>query len=87
MKTEQQIKDARTILCNKMSVIGMSTDQLTLLRGMSTALQWACEDGGKALQDLIDGRPMEVGKTAIQAAAEVGFYGKERKGISADEFG
>jgi len=41
----------------------LSDLQKTVLMGMSVALQWASDTGGDSLQRLLDGEPLDVGKT------------------------
>jgi hypothetical protein len=58
MKTIEQIRDARRFITRKIITPGLSEKQRTLLAGMSTALQWACSEGGSTLQELLDGKRM-----------------------------
>lgn len=60
MKTEREIRGARAILCAAMMTPGISPEQYANVTGMSVALQWACGEGGDALQRLIDGEPIQT---------------------------
>lgn len=63
MKTEAEIRQARSALVKRVITPGLSDEQRTLLQGMSVALQWACGEGGSSLQRLIDGEPIRTEET------------------------
>ncbi len=60
MKSDTEIKQARSYIVRQLLNPLLSRDQRTLLEGMSTALQWASDSGGSCLQRLLDGEPIEI---------------------------
>lgn len=68
MKSYEQLKAARVVITNAIQMLGLSNDQRVLLCGMSTALQWACDEGGSTLQRLVDGEPLAAGTTVADLA-------------------
>jgi len=61
MKTYEEIKTARyaiTQAINKLTAGNHTQQQYNVLVGMSTALQWVCDEGGSTLQRLLDGEPI-----------------------------
>jgi hypothetical protein len=55
MKNEAEIREARRWVVRSIIKPGLSDDQKIILQGMSTALQWVCEEGGTTLQRIIGG--------------------------------
>jgi hypothetical protein len=61
MKAPEEIDEARRAVKRWYMADGLSSDQRTLLMGMSVALCWVAADvGGTTLQELVDGRPVYV---------------------------
>ena len=51
---------ARRKIVDTLALVGLSNIQAATLYGMSTALQWVSNDGGSALQDLLDEHAVQV---------------------------
>jgi hypothetical protein len=65
MKSLEQINHARKVVTKAISdnTKGeLSEQQMILLFGMSTALQWVADAGGSSLQRLIDGEEIAYGQ-------------------------
>ena len=64
MKTEQQIREARSMVVRELITARLNpeTQQYALLAGMSAALQWVCGEGD-TLQRLIDGEKVQHERT------------------------
>lgn len=62
-RSRVEIEYARRVVNGNVINPDLSEQQKTLLAGMSVALQWACRDGGDALQRLLDGEPIAAGQT------------------------
>lgn len=58
IRSEVEIQAARSAIVRHLMRQGLSSDQVTLLKGMSVALQWACGHVPNALDDLLNGRPI-----------------------------
>lgn len=68
MKTEQQINDARKILCDILQTPGLSGSQRTLFAGMLNALAWAADGHNASTMDrLLAGEPIAAGKDPTKA--------------------
>lgn len=65
MKTEQQVNEARSILCNRLAKEVLDEQQRILLQGMLNALVW-CADGEhqQTMQDVLDNRPIAKRRTS-----------------------
>ncbi len=54
-----EIEKARSVIVEHLSEPErLNALQLAVLKGMSTALQWVCRDGGSTVDDLLNGRPV-----------------------------
>ena len=63
MKTIEEMEMARAKIIFILHELKPSEQQKVLLKGMSVALQWVCDDGGSTLQDILDGKEIcEGGK-------------------------
>mgnify|MGYP001558162183 CR=1 FL=1 len=61
MKSEIEIIKARSVLVRAIMSDRLNQDQLTLIRGMSVALQWVCgSDDDNTLQRLVDGEQIAI---------------------------
>lgn len=61
MKTEIEVSRARDVLVSLFADKRLHHVQRVLFQGMSVALQWVSGgDGGQSLQDILDGRPIEI---------------------------
>ena len=60
MKTYEEIKQAREVITAALVRGGLSEAQTAIICGISTALQWTCEEGGSTLQQILDGRPLST---------------------------
>lgn len=59
MRSIQQIRDARTFCVRQILDPALDNEQRLLIRGMSVALQWVCDEGGySALEQLLSGQPV-----------------------------
>ena len=58
MKTEDQVLKAREAVIDQLLRTDLNEMQRTFLKGASVALQWTAEEGGAALQWLVDGNPV-----------------------------
>lgn len=68
MKSESDVKSARSAVCKAIATPGISEQQLVLLRGMSVALCWCAGDpNGSSLQRLIDGEPILPANAVMDA--------------------
>lgn len=68
MKTAEQIKVARNVLCEKLNTPGLDKSQSALFAGMLNALAWVCDSpNGSTLDKLLAGEPIAAGKDPSQA--------------------
>lgn len=63
MKTEQQINEARTKLCQRLQTPGLNETQTVLIGGMLNALVWAADGADSVTMDrMLSDEPLAIGK-------------------------
>lgn len=68
MKSTEQIKVARNVLCEKLNTPGLNQSQSALFAGMLNALAWVCDSpNGTSLDRLMAGEPVAAGKDPAAA--------------------
>lgn len=68
MKSTDEINFARSVVCDRMVLPGLSDVQIAVFNGMSAALCWVAENpNGKVLEDLLTGRQIAAGKDHASA--------------------
>ena len=58
LRSLDEIQAARKKITLELYRGGLTGQQEATLKGLSTALQWVCHDGGQTLEDLVNGRPV-----------------------------